>query len=111
MITAPTSITPVSEKNYQQEVKEHAGRVLVDFYTPTCASCRAMAPVVEQIASERGDKLKVVKIDASIEHELTASFQITSVPSFVLLDSGEQKAELNGLQLKSDIDEWLDENP
>jgi thioredoxin 1 len=103
-------ITSVTEDNFKQEVESHAGRVLIDFYTPTCPPCRAFAPTLEQIATEQADKLKVVKIDASVEAELASEFSISAVPTFVLLDSGAKKAQLTGLRSKKDFEKWLSEN-
>jgi len=103
-------ITNVTENNYQQEVEAHAGRVLIDFYTPTCPPCRAFAPTLEQIAAEQADKLKVVKVDASVESELASEFSITAVPTFVLLNRGARKAQLTGLRSKKDFEKWLNDN-
>jgi thioredoxin 1 len=103
-------ITNVTEDNFQQEVEGHAGRVLIDFYTPTCPPCRAFAPTLEQIATEQIGKIKVVKIDASVEGQLAAEFDITAVPTFVLLESGEKKAQLTGARSKKDFEKWLNEN-
>jgi len=103
-------ITSVTENNYQQEVQAHAGRVLIDFYTPTCPPCRAFAPTLEQIAAEQAGKLKVVKVDASVEGELAAEFGIRAVPTFVLLDSGTKKAQITGARSKKDFEQWLSEN-
>ena len=103
-------IINVTESNYQQEVQAHAGRVLIDFYTPTCPPCRAFAPTLEQIATEQADKLKVVKVDASVESELASEFSITAVPTFVLLDGGEKKAQLTGARSKKDFEKWLADN-
>ena len=103
-------ITSVTEGNFKQEVETHAGRVLIDFYTPTCPPCRAFAPTLEQIATEQADKLKVVKVDASVEGELASEFGITAVPTFVLLDKGTKKAQLTGARSKKDFEKWLSEN-
>jgi thioredoxin 1 len=103
-------ITNITENNYQQEVAAHAGRVLIDFYTPTCPPCRAFAPTLEQIATEQAGKLKVVKIDASVEGELAAKFNISAVPTFVLFDNGQRKAQITGARSKKDFEQWLSEN-
>jgi thioredoxin len=103
-------ITPVTQNNYQQEVAQHAGRVLIDFYTPTCPPCRAMAPTLEQIAAEQQANLKIVKVDASEEAELATEFGIRAVPTFVLLNGGTKKAQLTGLRSKRDFEKWLSEN-
>ena len=103
-------ITSVTENTFKQEVEDHAGRVLIDFYTPTCPPCRAFAPVLEQIATEQADKLKVVKVDASEEGQLAAEFGVTAVPTFVLLDNGVRKAQLTGAKPKKAFEQWLSEN-
>jgi thioredoxin len=103
-------ITSVTENNFTQEVEAHAGRVLIDFYTPTCPPCRAFAPTLEQIAAEQAGKLKVVKIDASVEGQLAAEFEIRAVPTFVLLDSGAKKAQITGARSKKDFEKWLSDN-
>ena len=58
-------ITHVTETNFEQEVEKHPGKVLIDFYTPTCPPCRMFAPILDEIATEQAGKLKVVKVDAS----------------------------------------------
>ena len=103
-------VTSITEDNFKQEVESHAGRVLIDFYTPTCPPCRAFAPTLEQIAAEQAGKLKVVKVDASVEGELASEFGITAVPTLVLLDSGTKKAQLTGARSKKDFEKWLSEN-
>jgi thioredoxin len=102
-------ITNISQDNFQKEITEHAGRVLIDFYTPTCPPCRAMAPVLDLIASEQPE-LKVVKIDASEESEIASEFGITAVPTFVLFNAGEKKAQLTGARSKKDFEKWLKDN-
>jgi thioredoxin 1 len=103
-------ITTVTEDNYQQEVENYPGRVLIDFYTPTCPPCRMFAPTLDQIAAEQAGKLKVVKIDASTESELASEYGITAVPTFVLLDGGARKAQVTGARSKKDFEKWLGEN-
>jgi thioredoxin 1 len=103
-------VTQITQNNYQNEVANHAGRVLIDFYTPTCPPCRAAAPILEQIATEQQGTLKVVKIDASEEAELATEFGIRAVPTFVLLNGGAKKAQLTGLRSKKDFEQWLTEN-
>jgi thioredoxin len=103
-------VTSVTEDNFQQEVETFPGRVLIDFYTPTCPPCRAFAPTLEQIATEQTGKLKVVKIDASTEGQLAAEFEIRAVPTFVLIDKGAKKAQITGARSKKDFEKWLSEN-
>jgi thioredoxin 1 len=100
----------VTHDSYQEEIKKHPGRLLIDFHTPFCNPCRMMTPILEQIASEQGDKLKIVKIDASEEQELAAEFSVSAVPTFVLMVDGHKKAQITGFRSKKDFEKWLDEN-
>jgi thioredoxin-like negative regulator of GroEL len=66
-------IITVTGDNYPQEVEKHKGRLLIDFYTPTCPPHRMMSSILDQIASEQSETQKVVKIDASIEQNLRSN--------------------------------------
>jgi thioredoxin 1 len=101
-------VTHVTNDTFEQEVSHHHGRVLIDFYTPTCPPCRMMAPVLDQIASERAPALKIVKIDASAEPELAGEFGVSAVPTFVLLEHGVRKAQVTGAKPKAAFERWLD---
>ena len=103
-------VTHVTETNFQQEVEAHPGRVLIDFYTPTCPPCRMFAPILDQIAAEQAGQLKVVKVDASEEGRLAAEFGIRAVPTFVLIDKGVRKAQITGAKPKKAFEQWLAEN-
>ena len=103
-------ITHVTESNFEQEVEKQQGKVLIDFYTPTCPPCRMFAPILDQIAAEQAGKLKVVKVDASEEGQLAAEFNIRAVPTFVLLEGGVRKAQITGARSKKDFEKWLSEN-
>lgn len=101
-------ITHVTEANYQEEVKNHSGRVLIDFYTNTCPPCRMLAPVLEEIDAEQGDKLKIVKIDAGSEFDLATEYGVSAVPTLVLVKDGAKAAQTTGFRSKKDLVKWLD---
>jgi thioredoxin len=103
-------ITHVTETNFEQEVEKYPGKVLIDFYTPTCPPCRMFAPILDEIATEQAGKLKVVKVDASEEGQLASEFGVTAVPTFVLLDNGVRKAQITGAKPKKAFEQWLSEN-
>jgi thioredoxin 1 len=103
-------VTHVTTTSFEQEVETHPGRVLIDFYTPTCPPCRMFAPILDQIAAEQKGKLKVVKVDASEEGDLAAEFGVTAVPTFVLLEKGVRKAQITGARSKKDFEAWLAAN-
>ncbi len=81
-------VTEISAEQFNQEVREHQGKVLVDFYAPWCGPCKMIAPVVEQIAQQYAD-VKVVKIDADHAQELMSQYSVRGIPTLLLLENGE----------------------
>lgn len=93
-MTGQTLLSPVKEitaEQYEEEVTQFQGDVLVDFYAPWCGPCKMIAPVVEQVAQEN-NALKVVKIDADNSQALMAKYGIRGIPTLLLIKNGEQIA-------------------
>lgn len=82
------SVLDISAEQFNQEVTEHQGTVLVDFYAPWCGPCKMIAPVVEQVA-QQNNELKVVKIDADNAQELMAQYSVRGIPTLLLIKNGE----------------------
>lgn len=92
----------VTNHNFNAEVAECSQLVLVDFWASWCGPCKMIAPIVEEIAAERDDII-VGKIDVDQEMELAMQFGITSIPTLVLMKSGEVAATMVGYRPKADI--------
>jgi thioredoxin 1 len=100
-------------ENFKEEVLDSEIPVLVDFWAPWCMPCRMMAPILDELASEMGSKLKVAKIDTEqLENqELAMEYQIQSIPNMKLFKNGEVIGEFVGLRtledLKGEIEAYL----
>jgi thioredoxin 1 len=80
--------TELTSENFHQVVLDAAVPVLVDFWAPTCAPCRRLAPIIEEIASETDGRFQVGKINAWEQPELTAQYQISALPTLLIFDRG-----------------------
>jgi thioredoxin 2 len=102
--------TPVqgTSGNFQEEVLDWHGTVLVEFWTPHCGACSLLAPVLAELARERVGSLKIVTIDAEQEQSLARRFQVLSVPTLILYRNGRRLNETRGALSKSQLASWID---
>ena len=99
--------TVVTEQTWDAEVGQSDKPVIVDFWAEWCGPCHAVAPVLEQIADERADELRVVKVNIDEEQGLAQRFGIASIPTIVLFRDGEPAAAAIGAQPKSALERSL----
>ncbi len=81
------AITEISDANFQAEVLEADGAVLVDFWAPWCGPCRIIAPSLEQINEERDD-LRVVKLNVDENQATAAKYEVMSIPTLIVFKNG-----------------------
>ena len=96
----------INKNNFQNEVLNSDKTVLLDFWASWCAPCRMVAPIVEEIAGERGD-IKVGKINVDEEPELANKFSIMSIPTLVVMKNGKIVQQVSGARPKNAILEML----
>ena len=104
------SIIEVTDDNFQAEVLESETPVLVDFWAPWCAPCRAIAPVLEQIAEERDD-VRIVKLNTDENMEMSAAYQILAIPTLILFNHGAEVKRLRATRSKTQLEEQLELEP
>lgn len=97
-------ITTVTDDNFQSEVVENDKPVLVDFWAPWCGPCRMVAPVLEEIAKERGDDLQIVKLNIDENPQTAARFQVMSIPTLILFKDGDVAHKVIGALPKRRLD-------
>jgi thioredoxin 1 len=99
--------TDVTEATFEQEVLKSETPVLVDFWAVWCGPCHAVAPVLDKIADERKDELKLVKVNIDDEQGLAQRYGVMSIPTMILFKDGEPAAAVIGAQPKGQIERSL----
>jgi thioredoxin 1 len=97
----------VTEATFEQEVLKSETPVLVDFWAEWCGPCHAVSPVLERIAEERKDELKLVKVNIDEEQGLSLRYGVMSIPTMILFKDGEPAAAAVGAQPKSALERSL----
>jgi thioredoxin 1 len=92
-----------TDENFQKDVKESTIPVLVDFWAVWCAPCRMIAPFVEDIAKEYGDRIKVGKLNVDSNQRTAAEFGIRSIPSILIFKDGKVAEQIVGAVPKKEI--------
>jgi thioredoxin 1 len=99
--------TAVTTETFESEVLQSDKPVIVDFWAEWCGPCHAVAPVLDKIAEERADELRLVKINVDENQELMVRYGIQSIPTIVLFKDGEPAAAVIGAQPKGAIERGL----
>lgn len=85
----------VTESTFEELVLGADKPVLVDFWAEWCGPCRKLAPVIDQVAEEMGDRVVIAKVDVDAERGLGARYQIMSIPTLMFFSGGNKVAEFN----------------
>ena len=93
----------LSTAEFDQEVLQHEGLVLVDFFAPWCPPCKRLEPELELVAQELGDGIKVVKVDVDQDEPLSLKFNVQQIPNMTFFRNGRVVDQHVGLLLKRDI--------
>ena len=98
-----SNVINITDTTFEQEVINSNTLTVVDFWAPWCGPCRKMGPILDEIAEELQDKIKVVKINTDENLKAASEYQISSLPSVFIFKNGEVKETLVGLMPKSAI--------
>jgi len=90
------AVPAVADSTFENEVINSSVPVLVDFWAPWCAPCRAMGPLVDRLATELNGKVKVVKLNTSDSTEVPARYGITAIPTFLVFKGGKVVEQIVG---------------
>jgi thioredoxin 1 len=93
----------VSEDSFDIAVIKSPVPVLVDFWATWCGPCKMIAPILDEIAKEQGDKVRIAKIDVDQNPALAARFNIRGIPTMILFKNGEPKETIVGMTGKQNV--------
>ena len=104
---ASQDVMEVSDQNFEKEILESPTPVLVDFWAVWCGPCRAIAPVVDQLAKEYKGKLKVAKMNVDDHVLVPQRYEIKSIPTLLLFKNGAVARQLVGAVPRAKIEEAI----
>lgn len=93
---ASADVTHVTDTNFEQEVLKSSQPVLIDFWAPWCGPCKAIAPLLDELAKEYAGKLKVVKINVDDNPETPARYGVRGIPNLLIIRNGQVKEQIVG---------------
>ncbi|AZB43860.1 MULTISPECIES: thioredoxin [Bacillaceae] len=99
------AISHVTDQNFSAETGE--GVVLADFWAPWCGPCKMIAPVLEELDQDMGDKVKIVKLDVDENQETAGKYGVMSIPTLLVFKNGEVVDKAVGYQPKEALAELL----
>jgi len=100
-VSDTTATIAVTDESFAQDVLANDRPVLVDFWATWCSPCRMVAPVLEEIAAEKGDALTIAKIDIDANPGTARDFQVISIPTLILFKGGEPVKRIVGAKSKA----------
>jgi thioredoxin 1 len=100
--------TSVTDSSFQADVLDASKPVLVDFWAEWCGPCRMIAPALEELSSELGDKVSIVKLNIDENPDAPSKYGVRGIPTMILFKDGAPAATKVGAEPKSRIQAWLE---
>ena len=98
-----SDITELDSSNFDSTVSGGSAPVVVDFWAPWCGPCKAIAPILEELASELGDAVKICKVNVDNNSEIASKYEIRAIPTILIFKGGQVSDTVVGLTSKEDL--------
>jgi thioredoxin 1 len=98
-----SNVTSVTLDSFDETISSAQTPVLVDFWAEWCGPCKMIAPVLDEISQENGDKIKIVKVNVDENAELARRFEVMSIPTLIVFKDGEVAKRLVGAKNKNGL--------
>ncbi len=103
-------IKHADDSNFESMALKGDKPVLVDFWAPWCGPCRAIGPILEELAGEYGDRVNVVKVNVDDNPQISGQYGIRSIPTILMIKDGKVKDTSVGLATKNQLADLIDRN-
>jgi thioredoxin 1 len=97
----------VDDQTFQAEVLDSDKPAIIDFWAEWCAPCRAIAPIIKELADEYGDQVKIVKMDIDANPSTPGQYGVRAIPTVLAFKDGQVAQQLQGARPKADFEEMV----